>query len=60
MKVYVVVKGNYALSSNMQAFSTREFAEGFRDHLRNELGNGMLANIFEMEVDGAVLKEEDM
>ena len=60
MKVYIVVKGNYALSSNMQAFSSRELADGFKEHLRRELGNGMMANVFEMEVDGAVLKEEDM
>ena len=59
-KVFVVVQGNYALSKNMDAFSTRELAEGFRKHIRKESDYDGCINIFELEVDGAVLKEEDM
>lgn len=59
-KVFVVVQGNYALSKNMDAFSTRELAEGFRKHIRKESDYDGFINIFELEVDGAVLKEEDM
>lgn len=60
MKVYVVVIGNYALSINMQAFSSKELAEGFRNHLRKERLTEGHINIFEMEVDNAVLKEDDL
>ena len=59
-KVFVVVQGNYALSKNMDAFSTRELADGFRKHIRKESNFDGCINIFELEVDGAVLKEEDM
>ena len=59
-KVYIVVQGNYALSSNMNAFSTRELAESFRDHVRKESKNYAVVNIHEMVVDMAVLKEEDL
>lgn len=58
--VYVVVEGNYALSRNMQAFSTRELAEGFRDHCYKQSKNPMHINIFELEIDKAVLGEEDL
>lgn len=60
MKVYVLVQGNYALSRNMKAFSNPELAEGFREHIRKESGFDGVINIFELEVDDAVLKEEDM
>lgn len=59
-KVYVVVQGNYALSSHMNVFSTRELAEGFREHIRKESKNFAIVNIYEMEIDNAVLKEEDL
>lgn len=59
-KVFVVFQGNYALSKNMDAFSTRELADGFRKHIRKESNFDGYINIFELEVDGAVLKEEDM
>lgn len=59
-KVFVVVQGNYALSKNMDAFSTRELADGFRKHIRKESNFNGCINVFELEVDGAVLKEEDM
>lgn len=59
-KVFVVVQGNYALSKNMDAFSTRELADGFRKHIRKESNFDGCINVFELEVDGAVLKEEDM
>ena len=59
-KVFVVVQGNYSLSKNMGAFSTRELAEGFRKYIRKEKDYDGCINIFELEVDGAVLKEEDM
>ena len=59
-KVFVVVQGNYALSKNMDAFSTRELADGFRKHIRKESNFDGCINVFELEVDGAVLKEEYM
>ena len=60
MKVYIVITGNYALSINMNVFSTKELAEGFKQHLRNERKTEDVINILEMEIDKAVLKEEDM
>ena len=60
MTVYVVVEGNYALSRNMNAFSTRELAEGFREHCNKESKAVVPRNIFELEIDKAVLKEEDV
>ena len=59
-QVHIVVQGNYALSRNMQAFSTRELAEGFREHIRKESGFDGVINVFSLNIDEAVLKEEDM
>lgn len=59
-KVYVVIQGNYALSRNMEAFSTLELAEGYREHVRKESNYDGVMNIFSFEIDRAVLKEEDM
>ena len=60
VKVYIVVKGNYALSNSMWAFSSKELADGFRKHLRKELDDGIPFNIIELEIDEAVLTEEDL
>ena len=59
-KIYIVAKGNYALSNSMWAFSSKELADGFRNHLWKELDDGMSLNIFELEIDEAVLTEEDL
>lgn len=59
-KVYVVIEGNYALSRNMKAFSTKELAEGFRNHCNKESKIPIPRNVFELEIDEAVLKEEDL
>lgn len=59
-KVYVVVEGNYALSRNIKAFSTKELAEGFRSHCNRESKEPIPRNVFELEIDEAVLKEEDL
>lgn len=60
MTVYVVVQGNYAITRNMQAFSSRELAEGFREHIRKESDFNGIINILELDVDNAVLKEGDV
>lgn len=60
MKIYIVVEGNYALSNSMWAFLSKELADGFRDHLRKELDDGMPLHIFELEINEAVLREEDL
>ena len=59
-EIYIVVDGNYAVRSFMYAFSTRELAEGFREHLRKEKVSGCCINIIKLKVDDAVLKEEDL
>ena len=59
-EIYIVVDGNYAVSCFMYAFSTRELAEGFREHLRKERIIGSHINIIKLKVDDAVLKEEDL
>ena len=60
MKVYVVVNGNYVLSDRMYIFSSRELAYGFKEHLKKEFDDGIVLNVFELELDGAVLREEDL
>lgn len=59
-KVYLVVIGNYALSDRMSILSSKELAEKFREYLRNERKCEEHINIFELKIDEAVLKEEDM
>ena len=59
-KVYIVVKGNYALSNSMWLFSSRELACEFGEYLRKELDDGVPLNIIELEIDEAVLTEEDL
>lgn len=58
--IYIVVQGNYSLSRNIYAFSTKELAEGFRKHIRKESGYDGIINIFEKSIDEAVLSEDDM
>ena len=60
MKVYIVVRGSYALLDRTWVFSSKELADGFRKHLGKELDDGEYINIFELELDEAVLKEEDL
>lgn len=60
-EVYLVVEGNYALSKKMHALSTKELAEGFRQHIRNDrTDDSECINIFKLVVDDVVLKEEDL
>lgn len=60
MKIWIAVKGNYALSDRVWTFSSKELADGFKKHLKKELDDGEYINIFELELDEAVLAEEDL